>query len=434
ANRQYMLINLVVPLLLALLTALISHGGWGRDYVFAENRNIATYFFISVVVALFLGLSVSAEEIHRDRKVLERERFLLLSWPCYVAAKTAYLVLAAALQMTLFVLVGNAILRIPDMHVFTWLTLFSCAVCSSILGLNISASFRSAVAIYILIPLILVPQMMLGGAVVPFDELMHHESGTRATPLMADLMPSRWGYEALVVEQYKENRYMRPIFEDFCTDIQADYMTDLHIPEVRALADYPLLEEGRANPSESARRLRALKNEMALLERRTGVVMDIPAADLDVARYDPTIKAAVKELLKAAAAYVQAQGRKASDRVLATNDTLRKELGHEGFEAFKDRHYNKDISHLALNALTLEAVRLSGERLVQVAAPACQPVEKTFGAHFLATAKRLGPWTLPTQLVDLTVLWLMSVLLFLSLNFSLLPRLMSLVGKLGKRK
>ena len=87
ANRMYLAINLVEPPLLALLAALLCRGAWGGVYTFGDNPNIPIYFFISVIVALFLGLSVSAEEINRDRKVLERERFLNLSWPAYIAAK-----------------------------------------------------------------------------------------------------------------------------------------------------------------------------------------------------------------------------------------------------------------------------------------------------------------------------------------------------------
>ena len=433
ANVQYLAINLIEPPLLALLAALISRGSWGKDYVFGQNENLSTYFFISVVVALFMGLSVSAEEINRDQKILKRERFLHLSWPCYVASKALYLTLTAALQTLMFTLAGNAILRIPDMHAFTWLTLFSCAVCASILGLNISAAFRSAVTIYILIPLILVPQMMLGGAVVPFDELIHRAAGTRSTPLVADLMPSRWGYEALVVEQFVENRYMRRIFEDRCASLQADYMADIHINEVRSLADYPLLDEGRADPAGSARRLRALRNELALLGRRTGLDPGIPAGNLAPGRYDAEVRSAVKDYLDTASAAIRDQGQAASDRVLAADDALRGKLGQKGFETFKDRYSNKDITGLALNSLTLEPVRLSGERLVQVAAPVCQPVEQTFGAHFLAASKRLGPWTLPTQVVDLAVLWFMSGALYASLYFSLLPRLLALCGGLRKK-
>jgi hypothetical protein len=56
-------------------------------YTFSNNENIPVYFFMSVVVALFFGLTMSAEEIFRDRKILKREKFLHLSRSSYLSSK-----------------------------------------------------------------------------------------------------------------------------------------------------------------------------------------------------------------------------------------------------------------------------------------------------------------------------------------------------------
>ena len=172
---------------------------------------------------------------------MERERFLNLSWPAYIAAKTLYLALVSAVQMAMFVWVANTILRVPDMALITWLVLFSCSLVSCLLGLNISAALKSAVTIYILIPLLLIPQIMLGGAVVPFDELAWRDADDRNTSLVADLMPSRWGYEALVTTQFTTNRYHGQFYADDCAVRMADYLMDRYLYELRGLADYPFL-------------------------------------------------------------------------------------------------------------------------------------------------------------------------------------------------
>ncbi len=425
-NRQYLAINLLEPPLLAFLTAMICHGAWGREYSFGKNENLSIYFFISMIVALFMGLSVSAEEICRDRKILKRERFLHLSRSGYIASKALYLILMAALQTGLFTLIGNTLLQIPDMGFFCWLTLFSGACCSSILALNISASFRSAVTIYILIPLILIPQILLGGAVVSFDELMPADAGTRSTPLIVDLMPSRWGYEAMVVKQYVDNRYMRPIFHHHRTSVESEYLADVHIPEIRALADYPLLSEGLENPDESARRLQALKNEIDYIERYSGVPAAIPMKKIDVSSYTSNIKGLIKDYLGVAESVIRSRGEDADEYRLAYEARLKKELGWDGYDAYKNRFQSRDILELGLNYMALEPVRLSGERLVQVAAPICQEVESTGGAHFLAAEKCLGPWLIPTPYMNVLVLWLMSGILYLALYFSWLPKIMGL--------
>jgi hypothetical protein len=83
-NRQYMLINfLEAPVLAAVLSLFIKYYPTDtagiQPYTFRENLNFPQYLFISVVVAIFLGLTVSAEEIIKDQKILKRDRYLNLN-------------------------------------------------------------------------------------------------------------------------------------------------------------------------------------------------------------------------------------------------------------------------------------------------------------------------------------------------------------------
>ncbi|MDZ4822983.1 MAG: ATP-binding cassette domain-containing protein, partial [Flavobacteriales bacterium] len=92
SNRQYMLVNfLEAPVLALVLTLFIKFyppvGAGSSGYTFFENLNIPQYFFISVIVSLFLGLTVSAEEIIRDQKILKREKYLNLSRGSYLFSK-----------------------------------------------------------------------------------------------------------------------------------------------------------------------------------------------------------------------------------------------------------------------------------------------------------------------------------------------------------
>jgi hypothetical protein len=74
ANRQYVLINLVeapgIGLPHGVLPEVLPDSRPAANMSSAQNDNIPQYLFIAVIVALFLGLTVSAEEIIRDRKIL----------------------------------------------------------------------------------------------------------------------------------------------------------------------------------------------------------------------------------------------------------------------------------------------------------------------------------------------------------------------------
>ena len=62
--------------MLALLIATILRYSDSGKYDFASAYHIPTFLFLSLIVAMFLGLTNSADDIIRDRAVLQRERNL----------------------------------------------------------------------------------------------------------------------------------------------------------------------------------------------------------------------------------------------------------------------------------------------------------------------------------------------------------------------
>ncbi|MBA4055365.1 MAG: ABC transporter, partial [Marivirga sp.] len=158
SNKQYLLINLLeAPLLAVILAIIIKYRSspTGEEYMFRFNENFPAFLLMSIIVALFMGLTVSAEEIIRDRKILRRESFLNLSWNSYLMSKLVILFTLSAVQTLTFVVVGNLILEIEwKMLLPFWFVLFSTSCFASVLGLNISSAFNSAVTVYVMIPLL----------------------------------------------------------------------------------------------------------------------------------------------------------------------------------------------------------------------------------------------------------------------------------------
>ncbi|HIF15623.1 MAG TPA: hypothetical protein EYQ86_10070 [Bacteroidetes bacterium] len=219
SNKQYMTFTFLEAPLLALILAYlvryfnVDEGIGNSEYIFSENENMVAYLFMSVVVALFLGMIVSAEEIFKDTKIRKREAFLNLSKGSYLFSKILILFGISAIQSLTYVLVGNLVLDISGMFFSYWLIMFSTTCFANLLGLNISATFNSAVTIYILIPIFLIPQLMLSGAVVKFDKLNPSISATTHVPLTGEIIASKWAFEALCVNQFKNNEYQKLFYE-----------------------------------------------------------------------------------------------------------------------------------------------------------------------------------------------------------------------------
>ena len=240
-NKQYMLINMIeAPALAFILAFFVKFYNIqdGLDYTFRTNQNIPQFLFISVIVALFIGLTVAAEEIIKDQKILKRESFLNLSKGSYLTSKISIMFIISAIQMLFFVVVGNWILEIQGMWWQYWVILFSLSCFANLLGLNISASFNSVKVIYILIPILIIPQLLFSGVIVKFDKLNPLFGDESAVPLIGNVMASRWAYEALAVTQFTENEYSQIYFEDKKNRSFATWKKDHWLQQINTRLDF----------------------------------------------------------------------------------------------------------------------------------------------------------------------------------------------------
>src|SRR5438093_7061585 len=230
-NRANLVITIGVSPVLALLIATILRYSENGTYDFASAYHIPTFLFLGLIVAMFLGLTNSADDIIRDRPVLQRERNIKVRLSYYVISKTLTLGVFAFIQCVLFVLIGNSFLQIRGMF---WLDLgimFMTAMSGVALGLLISSLVADPKTAANIVPLVLIPQIIMGGALIKYEDMnrnlallyslshwfSEHTSTdkTRKTesklqvPLVCQFIAMRWSYEELIVVQAKLNPLTR---------------------------------------------------------------------------------------------------------------------------------------------------------------------------------------------------------------------------------
>jgi len=180
----------------------------GEAYTFFHNDNIPAFCFLALVLIEFLALSASAQEIVKDRAHRMRERLLSIPGWIWIAAKLPHLTILVLIQSIIITIAGFWTLEIPYAFLHIWIALFCCGMCSLALGLAVSCipklTERTALAA---VPLLLVPQMVLCGAdPFGFDKLKHLNwpakiatvNARQNAPWPSLLMPSRWGFQALI--------------------------------------------------------------------------------------------------------------------------------------------------------------------------------------------------------------------------------------------
>jgi ABC transport system ATP-binding/permease protein len=427
-DRQYLIINILEAPLLAVIVGYFTRFSEGDNYIFFENKSLISYLFMSIVVVLFMGMSVSAEEIIRDRKILQRESFLNLSRFSYLNSKVLFLILLSAFQTFSFVVIGNLILEIPGMTFTYWIVLFSVAVFSNLLGLNISSALDSVVTIYIVIPLILIPQILLCGVIVKFDDLQGKTACRDATPVAGEIMVSRWAFEALAVEQFKGNGYMAYFFDLEKEMAQAVFRSDILTTELTGQAD---LINGWIRQNKPAadisRKLLIIRNEIGKLDAETSLPRFRHYNDLVIDKYNYETAELVKSHLTGLKDFYAGRARKIRAERERLISRFNEEKGHEYLYDLKMKSHNKSLEKLVLNADIKEFFHETPCGIMQKIAPVYKDPDFSNGrAHFLASGKNLFGITLETHRFNLMVIWLMTGFLYLALYYDWLRRIISI--------
>ncbi len=446
ANRQYMTINIILTPLLALFIGYFVkyYEFVGQDnphYTFYDNSNIPVYFFMSIVVALFVGLIVSAEEIFRDRKILKRERFLHLSRSSYFISKVTILFMLSAFQTLTFILVGNALLEIPFGEMRYWLILFSCSCFANLLGLNISSAFDSAVTIYILIPILIIPQLLLSGVVISFDKFNPKVGRPDGIPLLGELMASRWAFEAYMVTQFKDNPLEKQFYALDQKRALAEYKRGYYLPTLESKLSYVIHHpEGWRSQNEENKvktTLDLLHNE--LMHESVLVGKEMPEIDrLAVGKFDSAAYQKANQFLKTLKEFYAIRSRNA----LAAREELLARLtdGEEkkvAYEKLKMKYQNDAVTKMVENTQSpIRVIEWDGE-LIQKIYPIYFNEHRPnhvmdFRDNFYIPAKYFAGQKFDTLYFNLSVIWFMIIVLYVSLYFELLKK--GVIGFTMRRK
>ena len=423
-NKQYLLINFLEAPLLALILGFFTKYIFGtpdnpNQYLFSENENIPAYLFMGVIVALFIGLTVSAEEIIRDRKILMRESFLNLSWMSYLNSKIVVLFALSAIQSLSFVLVGNLVLEIKWMTINHFLVLFSTMAAANLIGLNISSALNSVVTIYITIPFIIVPQLLFSGVMVNFNKLHKSVTTVKYTPVIGDLMLSRWAYEAIAVAQFKDNKFERNFFRIDQEISRSAYKINFLLSELQSRVDRALKNKGKKEKEKLFKNdLAVIRNEFIILNKEVKKVKFQALDRLTPEKYDNEVADEASKYIDYLKSYYKKRLAKANRMKDAEYSKLRNKLGSsEAVAKLKEDYYNKQLATFVLNKNeTKKIVETEDHRLIQMKDPIFKKPETEYGrAQFYAAEKYFFGLKIPTMVFNLTVIWLSIIVMYLVL-------------------
>lgn len=198
-DRRHLRSALIQVPILGLLTALLfSSTVFQRLGSTVGPHQLATakaaqLIFLMVTIAIWLGAINAAREIVKERSVVARELAVGVRIPAYLASKLVVLLVLALAQTVLFAAIvlvlrplheagGGGLRLIAVLVISSWIAVM--------MGLVVSALAASEDQATGVIPLLLVPQLLLGGAIVTIHEM------PGVMKLISALVPARWSFAA----------------------------------------------------------------------------------------------------------------------------------------------------------------------------------------------------------------------------------------------
>ena len=398
-NTQYMAIALLQAPLLALVCGYLTRFAPPEGYSVMNNKNLVSYFFMAVIVATFTGMSGSAEEIFKDRALLKRERFLHLSYGSYIWSKIIFMGALSLIQTLLFILVGNTMMGIQGLFTTWWLILFVTAFLANLTGLLLSQCLSSIVAIYISIPMLLIPQILLCGLVVSFSDLTP-KSTTGNVPLVGNLIPSRWAYEALAVSSFTDNEYEKQFFDIDRQKYENQFYNMGYLYELQSQLQ-TLRDEQKNHKAVDPNHMEVIRTNLPRVTEFCGIQPYQGAYDYQ----------SLYDYMQEAEKYLVKRSNKLALQRDAIMGQLLRTVGKDGVLALKRDNYNLKLEDCVVGADQHSMVDVIEDCIVpRTGLIFLTPFTSCGNAPFYSSQKVVGSWHFKTLWFNISIMLFMSLL------------------------
>ncbi len=395
---------LLVGPILALIVSFLLRTSPTETYTLYSNVNLPFYQFISVVIAIFLGLIASVDEMNREQNIAEKEEYLEFSRFSYLNSKILYLLPIVAIQIFLYILTAHLILGIRELFTVYWIVLFSSACFGSLLGLVLSSGIRNMNLLYKgFLPLIIGMQLLLGGGIISYENL--NLGSLKYTPLIGDLMVSRWGYEALAVEQYKNNKFEKPRYHMEKAFQQADFYANSIVPEL----DRTVQKIVPGIPKDSLKKnIRILTHELKKVAKMSEVFRFEYLHKLSEIAESEIILRETKDYITYLSIHFNEQQRLLSEKMNITDDSLSSSMGAASFALMKQKYHSKALEEVVSGNNKHDYKIVQGEIVPKTGMIFRDPDSNTGRASLFTPMKQFNRVKTETLWFDISIIWLLT--------------------------
>jgi ABC-type multidrug transport system ATPase subunit len=408
------LLQLMVSPLMAIVLAFIFRNDWSAGYHFGQNPNIPLFFITSILIHFFYGFVQGDRESRMDKDLLEHHLPKNISYFSYINAKITWLFPFSFISSLLYTGLAIWILSISGLFIQMWLLFFTVTCLGNILGIlffNIGKTFFKT---YLFFGVYLVFCLVFSGSMIRFDQLPRNLSSEQYVPLLAELSPVRWAYEAIAVDQIKNNRY-ESNFYDVDKNITVAKFNANHL--IPALQNFVLQYEHLTNNKKEI--VGILKNELDSFAKQYSDIYPFEyRKQLTIEGVNPKIISEASDYLTYLQMHFFDRIRDLSNQRTQLEEHLIDSIGKNGYLELKNCFFNSFLFELQNWSAEHEKVIVDNGTLVKIMNPIFHVPESNLGrAHFFSPVKLFNKFYYETIWFNMFIIW---VFVFIAYIFVLL--------------
>jgi hypothetical protein len=300
------------------------------------------------------------------------------------------------------------------MFLLNWLIFFSSFSFGILLGLIFSDTHRSLEIIYArTIPLVIILQLLFGGGFIDINSV--RPGGKNYTLLFSDFMVSRWGYEAAMVNQFRNNDYERRFYDTDRSYALSEINTLYILPAIKTQLNYC-----KSHVQDQSDTLNTLLNSI-------NYTLDQLAANHDIFPYENihhlTMDDFNETLADDAAEYIEylefyffSQMERSEKLREQMEKKIADSLGTDYLNELRTKCYNYAVANKVLKKDLSESIKYYRGVPLQTRYPVYQYPHSNFGrAPMFIPEKQFSGERIDTIEFNISIIWLINLLLYVIL-------------------
>jgi hypothetical protein len=270
--------------------------------------------------------------------------------------------------------------------------------------------------------------MVLSGAMFPFDKLNRKVGSVEKVPVIAEIMPTRWTYEALMVSQFKDNSYST---QEFNTKGETYYTLQKKISQAEFNKMYriPELKKATTDPN----KLPLLRNELAKMTSVNGGFRYMD--DLTPEKFNSIIADSARVYLDKQYVFFNQISNSTTDLI---DKFINYDQNKSKLKKLRDDYFNSSLKDIVTKPYERKKILFYKKTIVQNVDPVyLDPVKRGFlgfRTHFYAPCKYIFGVKVDTFTFNICLVLLSTILLYLLLYFELLAKLVMFIERFKLRK